>query len=242
MRQSLVLCLGSFGVLAMACDDAAPRERDTDVAEVADVADVAEVAVTDTAEPGEVDAALPEAEVAADVPAEVAADVPAEVADAEASPTCPSPPFGTAVGDTLADYTLYTCEGEPVALSSACDRDVTFLNLFAGWCPPCNSHAQTAPADYADLAAGPASLAWLFVITEDSTGAPADLDYCAAVRESYALPMTVLVDLDGRLPDHLGLGSPNSWYLVMSSGLRLEARFKYDKDGALERARELGGR
>ena len=228
MRWLFVPSLLSIGLLALACDESGTADSDSDPGNRVDIApEVASDVAPDVAEATrpEVDAVVDSADV-----------VP------EASPTtCPSPPFGTGVGDTVADYTLYNCEGAPVSLASVCDRDVTFLNLFAGWCPPCNSHARSAPADYAELAAGEDSLAWLFVITEDSTGAPADLDYCNAVRESYDLPMTVLVDLDGGLPDHLALGSPNSWYLVLSAGLRLEARFKYDKDGALDRARELSG-
>lgn len=191
--------------------------------------------------PGEVADALvnPVDDIAASEPrdANLARDAAAEP-ETEAT-TCPSPPYGTAVGDTLGDYRLYDCDGKPVSLAATCDRSVTFVNLFAGWCPPCNAHARAAAADHASFTDAVADGAWLFVITEDNDGLAPDLAYCAAVRDAFALPMTVLVDLAGGFPDHLGVGSPNSWYVVLSEGQRIEAKVKYDKDAALTIARGL---
>lgn len=161
------------------------------------------------------------------------------VPEPDAASACPTPPFGTALGDTLADYTLYACDGTPTPLSQACDAPVTFINAFAGWCPPCRTHAEEAPADHAALLAAAPDARWLFVITEDQSGQRPTLAYCDAIREAYQLPMTVLVDRDGAFPAHLGVSSPNSWYLVLSPGLRLEAKIKYAKNDALGVALDL---
>jgi len=168
---------------------------------------------------------------------DAAGDTGADAPDTAAA--CPAPPWGSAVGDTLGDYELFDCDGAPVPLASLCDVDVAYLNTFAGWCPPCRAVAEAAGDDFATWTGWGGRSRWLFVITEDAAGETPSLAYCQAVRDDYALPMPTLVDLHGGLPAHLGVTSPNSWHVVLSAGMRIEAKLKYGHAGALERAHEL---
>jgi hypothetical protein len=120
-----------------------------------------------------------------------------------------------------------------------CERPLTYLNLYTGWCPPCQTAARAAPSDFEAFSADLPDAEWLFVITEDNNSQTPTLAYCEAVRDGFGLPMTTLVDLHGELPRHLGVSSPNAWYMVLSAGLTLEAKFKYGHAEALELIREL---
>lgn len=147
-------------------------------------------------------------------------------------------PVGTGLGEVLPDFTLRTCAGEPFQLHATHAADTTFVHLFAGWCPPCQSDAAATPDDFERLAAIGPTLEWLFVITEDNGGEPPSLAYCQAVADDLDLPagVRVLADVDGTFPSHLGLASPNAWGLVLDEDGALSFSKKYGYGAAVEHA------
>ncbi|HRE89591.1 MAG TPA: redoxin family protein [Myxococcota bacterium] len=142
----------------------------------------------------------------------------------------PSGPTGTTLGQVLADTTLVACDGTPVSLHSFCGRPL-YINTFAGWCPPCRADAEDAEAAYAAL---PGDAQWLFVIAENNSGTAPTTAYCEAIRETYGLTMSVVIDTSGSFPGHLGVGSPSSWHAVLDRAFTLVYRAKYDQAGAIE--------
>lgn len=159
---------------------------------------------------------------------DTAADTQAPGPDTAVCP--PTGATGTALGDTLADTTLTTCDGSPVSLHSFCGRPL-YINTFAGWCPPCRTDASNAATTAMTL---PDGAQWLFVITENNSGTAPTTAYCASIRDTYGLTMPVLIDTAGTFPAHIGVGSPNSWHLVLDAGFGIVHRAKYDQRGALD--------
>ena len=177
----------------------------------------------------------------------IATDTTAETTTSDTSPPdtavaapCPAAgPFGTTVGATLADFTMLDADGQPFALSSTCARAVTYINAFAGWCPPCQADAEDAPSDFAALEHRGGDIAWYFIVTETAGGVAPSLAYCQQIREDYALPMRVLCDVDGAFESVFGTTSSNSWHVVLSPGQVIAYKAKYGHDGAFQAIDQL---
>ncbi len=132
----------------------------------------------------------------------------------------PSGPFGTTVGEVAADATAYDCDGNPVTLHSLCDRDVSWVFVYADWCPPCRSFAarsaNTIQTTYADD-----DVDGFILISQDSSGSRPTEEVCADIRDRYSLEVPVLFDRDGSVATALG-ARPNSYPVVMSQGNVIE--------------------
>lgn len=204
---------------APAVDDTAGETANT--AEANDSADRGDSVESDTATPD----TAPDTQTPAP---DTEPDTQTPGSDTAACP--PVGPTGTAIGDVLADTTLTTCEGSAVSLYSFCGRPL-YINTFAGWCPPCRTDASNAAATAMTL---PDGAQWLFVITENNSGTAPSTAYCQAIRDTYGLTMPVLIDTSGTFPAHIGVGSPNSWHLVLDAGFGIVHRVKYDQRGALD--------
>lgn len=123
--------------------------------------------------------------------------------DAPPSLCPPTGPFGTGIGDTVADVTLMDCDGGTHHLADLCDADAAWIFLYAGWCPPCQRRAASAAAFYASIAGSGDVEAWFVVSETASYAAPGPAD-CAAARDRFGLTMTVLYDPEQALPEALG--------------------------------------
>lgn len=214
-----------------------------DTAAADDAAQPADTAAADTAQVTDTEAA-PDGEGAMDASAmdASATDTGETGEDVVAGVGCPPEgPFGVDVGDTLADATLVDCDGVPFSLHALCDRPAVALFTFAGWCPPCRSAAEAAPADYAALLALDPDAEMVIVVAETNLFETPTLAYCEAIRDGYGLTMKVLVDLDGSFPAHLGVTTTNSWHLTFAPGMRIDFKGKYGREGSLAAARELLG-
>jgi len=156
-----------------------------------------------------------------------------EAADTNGRASCPpSGPFGTEVGDVLADLTLYDCDGNPHAIAELCGRPASLLTAFAGWCPICRGDAAHANADYLGFKSKDPAFEWYFVITEPDAANSMTAAYCEAIRDDYGLTMPVLIDTDGVFPGHIGVTSTNAWTVALDAEGVILAKDKYDETNA----------
>lgn len=145
--------------------------------------------------------------------------------------TCPPPgPYGTAVNDVAADFTLMDCDGEPRTLHELCDRQAVWLFEFADWCPPCRSFARDEVNRIYERFAGE-SFAAYFVISEDDGFGEPSAATCAEIRERYDLTMPVLFDPGRTFEDTLGVAS-NEVNVVLREGGVIAWKGRYAADRA----------
>lgn len=174
-------------------DDAA-GEADADDTGVMDAGDDA---ATDTGDDVMDDSGTDAtADASPDATEDTAPDVPPSLCP-------PTGPFGTDVGDTVADVSLMDCDGGIHRVADLCEADAAWIFLYAGWCPPCQRRAASAAAFYASIAGSGDVEAWFVVSETASYAAPGPAD-CAAARDRFGLTMTVLYDPDQALPEALG--------------------------------------
>ncbi len=141
----------------------------------------------------------------------------------------PQAPYGTEVGDTATNVTLYDCDGKPVQLHSLCSKKAAAVLTFAIWCPVCKAHMDNGEpqALYAKHQADDFDM--FVVVTQTATGATASEAHCKSVRDSYGLKMPVLVDKDDALSTTLGV-AVNSGALALRRGARIELKKSYGFD------------
>lgn len=228
---------------AIGCDPASAGAEDTasaDASTSADTADTSQAASDaaasdadfgDTMAPDD-SATLGDAVTPSDTGA--GADTQAtDTPDTTVGSSCPpSGPYGTAVGDALADLTLLDCDGNPHHIADLCGRPASLMTAFAGWCPVCQGHAAEANADYLQFKAADADFEWLFVITDTDAANAMTPAYCRAIRDDYGLTMPVLIDTDGVFPGHIGVTSTNAWTVALDAEGIILAKDKYDQTNA----------
>ncbi|TNF35692.1 MAG: redoxin domain-containing protein [Deltaproteobacteria bacterium] len=198
------------------------------------------------------DTATAQADVAEDTSAQIDTEMAVDVDDATpiddtmvsvdtaVSTHCPpSGPFGTGVGDVLADLTLYDCDGSPHRIADLCGRPASILTTFAGWCPVCRGDAAHANADYAGFKAKSPDFEWFFVITAADGANALNPAYCAAIRDDYGLTMPVLLDADGVFPGHIGVTSTNAWTVALDADGVIMAKDHYDESNAFAKVNAL---
>ena len=57
-----------------------------------------------------------------------------EAGSCAAATACPPPgPYGTGIGDTVADLTLTDCDGNEYSLHELCAKKASYIYLYAGW-------------------------------------------------------------------------------------------------------------
>jgi len=146
-------------------------------------------------------------------------------------PTCPpAGPYGTAVNDLAADFTLMDCDGAPHTLHELCDRQAVWLFEFADWCPPCRSFARSEVNRIYERFEGE-SFAAYFVISEDDGFGEPSAETCAEIRDRYGLTMPVLFDPGTTFEDTLGVAS-NEVNVVLREGGVIAWKGRYAADRA----------
>ena len=128
----------------------------------------------------------------------------------------PTGPFGTEVGDVLADATAFDCDGNPVTLHSLCEREVSWVITYADWCSTCRSFAAGSANAIRERYAED-DVDGYIVITEDSSRGVPTTALCAQVRDRYSLEVGVLIDRDGSFSTALG-AEGRSHPFVMTEG------------------------
>ncbi len=128
----------------------------------------------------------------------------------------PTGPFGTEVGDVLANATAFDCDGNPVTLHSLCEREVSWVITYADWCSTCRSFAAGSANAIRETYADDDVEGYL-VITEDSSRGAPTTALCAQVRDRYSLEIGVLIDRDGSFSAALG-AEGRSHPFVMTEG------------------------
>jgi len=115
----------------------------------------------------------------------------------EAAPTdagYPPGPYGTEIGDTIADFALEDCDGASVRLGDTlAAAKVVLITVGAGWCEPCiEEHEDLVATTFAPFCAR--GLRVLDIVFEDDNALPATRLFCRGWRDRFTLPFPVLVD------------------------------------------------
>ena len=152
--------------------------------------------------------------------AETAAPEPTPAPTPEPEPVSEPEPSPEESVDCAPDFTVYDAEGNALRLSDLRGRPVV-LNFWATWCPPCREELPHFDAAYAELGGEivfmmidltdgySETVDGVLAFLEDTGyGFPVyydkDMD-AATAYEISAIPLTVLIDAQGREADrHLG--------------------------------------
>jgi len=105
----------------------------------------------------------------------------------------PPEPFGYGVGDTMANFLLLDCDGNPVQLSDYYgDIKTILINQSAGWCSVCNRETPTLEEWYQELKDD--GVLVLQALFQNNAFQPANSAFCKAWRDRYGVSYPVLVD------------------------------------------------
>ncbi len=118
---------------------------------------------------------------------------------------------GWRVGDTLPNFTLVDQYGEEVSLYQFYGM-VIMIEVGAVWCTYCNETAEKSPAlldSYSDDC-----VMFLFLLTQDENGAPADEDDVMYWANTYSLTYPVLGDGDEEVSGELGTWAYPTFYFI----------------------------
>ena len=100
-------------------------------------------------------------------------------------------------GDTMANFTLYDENGDPLSLYDLC-YNVVLLVSSTGWCPNCAYEAAHIVEDiYNHYEGQPFKI--FYTLFEDDVGNPPSQAYLQAYKEKYGLPFHVYADTSGAL-------------------------------------------
>jgi len=127
-------------------------------------------------------------------------------------------------GDTMADFTLYDENGDPLSLYDLCYKVVLIVSS-AGWCPHCAQEASSIVENiyepYHDL-----GLEIFYTLLEDASGNPPDQAYLRSYKNIYDFPFHVYGDPDGILAkyqdDYPRIGVPFNIVLDQAMVIRAE--------------------
>ena len=126
-----------------------------------------------------------------------AAPLPPSECAVEAAPndwSFPQGPYGTEVGDRMADFTLDDCDGDPVRFGDIlAGSQLVLVNIGAGWCEPCVEETETLDSDIFRRFCG-RGLGVSQVLFQDTKSRPASKLFCSQWRQQYQLSFPVVVD------------------------------------------------
>jgi len=154
----------------------------------------------------------------------------------------PAGPYGNAIGDVMADWTLLDCDGKEVSLSDYYGKAAAILiNSSAGWCTYCRRETPKLQEWYESYSAD--GLVILQALFENNAAKPADAAFCAGWRDQYELTYPVLVDPEKIFSDYYLVpgqtgGTPLS--VVLDSEMKIKFKHEGDiSDSILERILDL---
>jgi len=109
----------------------------------------------------------------------------------------PPPPYGTAVGRTLAPFTLQQCDGTDYSFYNEewCDPATRFtvISIAAGWCGPCILESRQLTAEIS-IPYAPRGVRLIQIITQTEDYSAPDLAYCDGWVETFGLINIELID------------------------------------------------
>lgn len=221
-----IWCVASLALAGAGCDSSGGAADATATAS-GDAAD----SVAEAAASPEVDAGAPDDGAAA--------TGGCEIEPAPEGWSYPEGPFGTAVGDTLADFSFSDCDGAPVRFGDVlAGAELVLINIGAGWCTECVREAPILePRFHAPYCARGFRI--VQILTEDASFTPATRLFCRNWRDNNGMRFPVLVDpLEETLPIFGDGGLPVN-LLVDSSGrilLRKHAEIPADLEQRIDAA------
>lgn len=113
----------------------------------------------------------------------------------------PAGPYGTDLGDTIANLSFTDCDGNEVALSDFYgDAKAILINQSAGWCTVCRSEMDTLKAWYGELKTG--KIVLIQALNQNNSGDPADEAFCKSWKEIYDVGFPLLIDAEDKLSDY----------------------------------------
>ncbi len=149
----------------------------------------------------------------------------------------PAGPYGTDIGDTMADFTLNDCEGVSHSLKDVFgSAKAVFVNHSAGWCTICRSEAPTLNEWYETYK--DQGLVILQLLNENDSLGPATAEFCQSWKKRYDIEFPVLVDADNILgPYHPGWPSyPMPLNLVLDRRMKITFVLEGGIDKTIETA------
>ena len=154
----------------------------------------------------------------------------------------PPGPYGSEIGDVMADWTLYDCDGKEVSLSDYYGQAAAVLiNSSAGWCTYCRRETPKLEEWYKEYADD--GLVILQALFENNAAKAADAAFCASWRDQYELTYPVLVDPEKIFSDYyLVPGQTSGTPLSVVLDDEMKIRFKHEgdiSDSILERIIDL---
>jgi len=106
----------------------------------------------------------------------------------------PPGPYGTDVGDTIADVSLQDCDGNTLSLGDViAQAPLTLFNVGAGWCQPCIEETETIDVEIFSEFCG-RGLRVVQVMFQDEESRAATSLFCKDWRSRYKLNFPVLYD------------------------------------------------
>ena len=140
------------------------------------------------------------------------------VTEAPAQETAPAPEEESAPSETPAEYafsfTAQTLEGETVTEAVFSEHDLTMVNVWASWCPPCRGELSELATLYGML---PENVGFLSVTVDDA----GDLPAAAKLLEQHGCAFTCL---DGQ-------GSPGLMAGFLGQVMAIPTTIFFDRTG-----------
>ena len=131
-------------------------------------------------------------------------------------------------GEKIQDFTWTTVDGEDLVLYDY-EGYVIALNVGAGWCPGCKEETPVLENTFWN-AYKDEEFVVIQLLTEDTSGNEADLEFAAQWRDEYGVTFPLCIDPDWSLEPYF-LKNSLPFTLLVDRGLTIRARFHgFDED------------
>jgi hypothetical protein len=99
------------------------------------------------------------------------------------------------LGESIGDFTLQNCYGEPLQFSSLASSRAIWLTVVAGWCPSCATWLPQVAAKVKELKAANKRVTQITILGEDAYSQMPTEAYCVGYAEDHDLdPADVYID------------------------------------------------
>jgi hypothetical protein len=162
-----------------------------------------------------------------------AEEPPVEIVEEEQPPPAldyPPGPYGTRVGDRIANLTFFTIDSVNVSLLDFyrdTSRKLLLIYSTAGWCEVCRAESYALPGYYRTY--WPMGLAVLAAVFQDDYGWAATQDYARQYALSYGFQFTTAADNPCQMDAYYGEDSmPMNLYVDLSTMTILDIQYGFD--------------